>query len=118
MSRKSFYELCTKLHLFVEETDRVRRLMPVEVQVVSFLYFISVKGHHRKTANAFGISTASVWTINKKVFYAITNFSGSEFIKLPTDEKNVKELINLRTRKFSQCVGTMDDTNIEIAKLN
>ena len=102
MSRKSFYELCTKLHLFAEETDRVRRLMPVEVQVVSFLYFISVKGHHRKTANA----------------YAITNFSGSEFIKLPTDEKNVKELINLRTRKFSQCVGTIDDTNIEIAKLN
>ena len=46
--------------------------MSVEVQVASSLYFINVESRHRKTANAFGISRASVSAIITRVPYAIT----------------------------------------------
>ena len=92
--------------------------MSVEVQVASFLYFIGLEGRHRKTTNAFGISRASALVIIKIVFYAIADFLGPELIKLPTTENNVRELTNLETREFSQCIGTIDDTHIEITELN
>ena len=46
----------------------------------------------------------------KRVSYASTNFLGPELIKLQTTENNVKEPTNLRTRRFPQCVGIIDDT--------
>ena len=75
---------------------------------------------HRKTANAFGISRASVSAIIKRVSYAITTFSGREPIKLPMTVNKVKELTNkfLGTHEFPHCIGTKDDTHIEAAELN
>ena len=96
--------------------------MSVEVQIASFLDYISFKVRHRKTTNASGISRALVWAIIKRVFhsYAITPFLGSRLIKLPTIENKVKELTNriLGTHEFSQCIEAIDDTCNEMAELN
>ena len=58
--------------------------------------------------------------IIKRVSYAITTFSGPEPIKLPTTENKMKELTNklLGTHEFPQCIGTLDDTDVEIVELN
>ena len=74
MSRKSFYELCDMLRPCLEKKrTRLRTRLSVEVQVCSFLYYISDKGLYRKTANAFGISRASISEIIRRVSYAVTN---------------------------------------------
>ena len=75
MSQKSFYELCHMLRPYLEKKcTRLRTPVSVEAQVGSFLYYISNEGRYRKTANAFGISKASISGIIRRVSYAITAF--------------------------------------------
>ena len=58
--------------------------------------------------------------IIKRVSYAIATFSGPKPIKLPTPENKVKEVTNklLGTNEFSQCVGTIDETDAGIVEQN
>ena len=109
------------MHPYLQKKqNRLRIPVSVEVQVASFLSCISVEGRHRKTTNAFGISRASVLAIIRKVSYIITTFLGQELIKLPTTKELLKKLTNklLGTQEFPQCIGTTDDTYIEIAELH
>ena len=83
MSRKSFYELCHMLRPYLgKKCTRFKTPVSVEAQVGlpplpqvgSFLYYLSNKGRYRKTANAFGISKASISGIIKRISYAVTVF--------------------------------------------
>ena len=62
VSRKSIYELYTKLHLYLQKKWRmsIRSPMSVEVQVVYYC-----RRPRTKTTNAFSISRASLWGTHK-----------------------------------------------------
>lgn len=66
---------------------------PLEVvkQVAVTLYYLSDKGHLRKTANAFGLLHQVVSKIIRKVYKAITVHLGSRYIKLPLTKNEVKD---------------------------
>ena len=76
-----------------KKRTRLRTPISVEAQVDSFLYYISDEGHYRKTANAFGISRASISGIIGRLSYAVTTFVGPKLIRLPTNEGEVQELL-------------------------
>ena len=101
------------------KTD-LRSPISVDVQAVSFLYYIRSKWRYRKIANAFDISRASVSTIINKVSYTTATHLGPELTKLPTTENKVNNLADkfLETYRFPQCVGAIDDTHVDIAGKN
>ena len=62
--------------------------MSLEVQVASFLYYISVEGRHMKATNVFHISSVSAII---KEFLMLSQPLGPGLIQLPTTEKKMKE---------------------------
>ena len=66
---------------YVETKAREETYPSVEAQVGSFLYYISDEGRYRKTANAFGISRASISGIIRRASHAVMTFVGSKLIR-------------------------------------
>ena len=54
----------------------------------------------RKTANAFGLSRASVSVVVRKVCKAISEQLGPQLIKLPKKEAEVTEKVNLFSTRY------------------
>ena len=111
MSQKSFYEFCDMLRPHLEKKrTRLRTPISVAVQVGSFLYYISDEDRYRKTANAFGISRASISRIIRRVSYAVMTLVGPKLIRLPTTGGEVQELTDryLEAHGFLQCIGAID----------
>ena len=119
MSRKSFYVSCDMLRPYLEKKHtRLKTPISAEARVDSFLYYISVEGRHRKTANPFGISRASISGIIRRVFYAVTTFVRPKPVRLPTTEVEAQELTDgyLEAHGFPQCIGAIDGTHTEITE--
>jgi len=117
MSRKNFTELCDMLRPYLQrKSTKMREPISVETQIAAFLYYISDEGRYRKTANAFGISRASVSIIVKKVSCEIVKHLASVFIKLPTTKEETENLTTefFEAHGFPQCIGAIDGTHIEI----
>ena len=97
----------SRVTLFVETISRKETylsVISVEAQVDSFLYYISDEGRYRKTANAFGMSRASISGIIRRVIYNVTRFLGPKLIKLLTTEGEIQELTDrylARSTRFS-----------------
>ena len=119
MWRKSFYGLCDMLRPYLEK-KRTRLGTPIsaEAQVGSFLFYNSDDDRYRKTANAFGISRASISEIIRRASYTVTTFVGAKLIRLPTTEGEVQELTDgyLEARSFPQCICAIDEVHIEMAE--
>ena len=83
-----------------------KRAIPDEFQVVVYLYYISGEGRYCKTANAFGVSLASISSIIRRVLLVVATFLGHQLIKLQKSEVEVNELRYkfLETHGFSQCI--------------
>jgi hypothetical protein len=117
MQKHNFEQLCAELKPFVEKrTTNMRSPISVECQIAATLYYLADEGRLRKTANAFGISRASVSLIVRRVTKAISLHLGPIYIKLPLTEEAVKDKV---TRFYSsflvpQCLGAIDGTHIEI----
>ena len=69
--------LQTVKSVFGKKTTQMRTPISVEFQVGIFLYYISYEGRYQKTANAFGISRASVMNIIKNTPHTILKFIGN-----------------------------------------
>lgn len=68
---------------------------------------------YRKVANAFGISRSSGSIIVRRVCAAISEYLGPIYVRLPTSEREVQELISqFRVYGFPQCKGAVDGTRI------
>ena len=103
MSRPTFLLLCEELRPFVQKKATNMRLsMDVKRQVASTLYYLSDEGRIRKTANAFGLSRSVISNIIRRICIAITVHLGSKYIKLPSTEAEVKELVSKFYKRFSQ----------------
>ena len=81
-------------------------------------YYISDEGCCRKIPNTLRISKASISGIIRRVSYAVATFVGSKLIRLPTTEVEVEELTGgyLGAHGFTQCIGAIDGTHVEIAE--
>ena len=115
MLRKSFYD--------VETISREETYPSLDSNICRgasrlILYYISNEGPYRKTANAFGISRASISGIIRRVFYAVTTSVDPKLIRLPNTEGEVQELTDgyLAANRFPQCIGVIDGTHIEVAE--
>ena len=97
---------------------QLRTPVSAEVQIGSFLYFVSDEGRYRKTANAFGISRASVSGVIRRESYAITKSVDPKLIRSPTSQEEFQVLTDryLEAHGFLQCIGAIDGTHIEIAE--
>ena len=75
-----------------KKRTRLRTPISVKAQLGSFLYYISDKDRYRKTANAFGISIASISGNIRRVSYAVATFVGPKLIRLHTTEGEIQVL--------------------------
>lgn len=117
LQKHNFERLCAELKPFIEKKQtNIRSPISVECQVAATLYYLSDEGRLRKTANAFGISRASVSLIIRRVTKAISLHLGPRYIQLPFTEDAVKEKVTNFYDSFSvpQCLGAIDGTHIEI----
>lgn len=117
MSHPTFMELCEDLRPLLErKSTRMRRPISVETQVAVTLYYLSDEGRYRKVANAFGISRSSVSIIVRRVCAAISEYLGPSYVRLPTSEREVQELVSqfYVYHGFPQCMGAIDGTHIPI----
>ena len=82
------------------------------------LYFLKDQGCLIMTANAFGVAHCTVSVVVRKVCDLITNVLGAKYIKLPTTDQEMKDLIDGMENKygFPQAFGCVDGTHIPIAQ--
>ena len=73
--------------IFAEETESSKK---ANVSRDSSGVLYQCRKSHKKTANGFGVSRASVSAMIKRVLYAITTFSGPKPMDLRATEKKVK----------------------------
>ena len=117
MTKQSFHELCEIVHPhLVKKTTRFRVPVSADTQVAIFLYYISDEGRYRKVANAFGLSRSTVSITIFKVGGVIVAILGPMYMKLPTTEDDVRDLVDnfQSVHGFPQCLGAIDGTHIEI----
>ncbi|XP_022796273.1 protein ANTAGONIST OF LIKE HETEROCHROMATIN PROTEIN 1-like [Stylophora pistillata] len=117
MSHPTFMELCEDLRPLLErKSTRMRRPISVETQIAVTLYYLSDEGRYRKVANAFGISRSSVSIIVRRVCAAISEYLGPSYVRLPTSEQEVQELVSQFNvyHGFPLCMGAVDGTHILI----
>ena len=94
----------------------MRSPVGVVKQVACTLYYLSDEGRLRKTANAFGLSRQVVSKIVRKVCKALTVHLGPRYIGLPSNEVEVKNLVEnfYQAHNFPQSLGAIDCTHIDI----
>ena len=117
MSRESLNSLAEELRPHIEGNNTIMRTtVDVVKQVAVTLHYLSDEGRMRKTANAFGLSRQAVSKIVRKVCKAIMIHLGPKYINLPSTEEEVYNLVKKfhRAHGFSQCLGAIDGTHIEI----
>ena len=94
VSRDSLYNLAEELRPYIQrKATNMRSPVGVVKKVACTLYYLSDEGHLRKTANAFGLSWQVVSKIVRKVCKAITVHLGPRYIGLPSNEVEVKNLV-------------------------
>ena len=114
MSQLSFEKLYTELRPYIQKSKtRFRDPISVEKQVAAILYYFAYKGRMRKVANSFGIGKSKVSKIIRHAAQAISKYLGSKYIVLPTNEKDIEEMVSnfYNSHGFPQCVGAVDGTH-------
>ena len=93
-------------------------MLSVEKQLAFTLYFLKDQGSLSVTANAFGIAFCTVSMIVRKVCDVIATVLGPKYIKLPSTEQEMKDLVKGMKNKygFPQAFGCVDGTHIAISQ--
>ena len=91
-------------------------MLSVEKQLALTLYFLKDQGSLSMTANAFGIARCTVSVIVRKVCDVIARVLGPKYIKLPSTEQQMKDIVKGMEDKygFPQAFGCVGGTHIAI----
>ena len=120
MERDHFMALADELRPFIQPGISPRGLdvLSVEKQLAMTLYFLKDQGSLAMTANGFGVAFCTVSVVVRKVCYIITNVLGPKYIKLPTTNEQINELVTGMENKygFSQGFGCVDGTHITVTQ--
>ena len=119
MSQESFEKLCTGLRPCIQKNkNRFRDPISVEKQVSATLYYFADEGRMRKVANSFGIGKSTVSKIIGSVTDAVSNYLGSKYIVLRTNEKDIEEMTSnfYNSHGFPQCIGAVDGTHVGVKR--
>ncbi|XP_035030944.1 putative nuclease HARBI1 [Hippoglossus stenolepis] len=117
MSRSALMHLSERLRPHVEgAATKMRAPVDVLTKVACTLFYLNDEGRLRKTANAFGLSRQVVSVIIRRVCKAITVFLGPDYVKKPSTEPEVEDLVvNFQqTHGLPQCLGAVACTHIEV----
>ena len=116
MSRTLFNYLCSKLREQIERQDtRLRCAIPVDRRVAITLWRLATNADYRSTGHIFGVAKGTVCVIVHEVCDAIVRVLMKKYIKFPSGNQ-LTEVLNgfERCHGFSQFVGAVDGTHIEI----
>lgn len=91
-------------------------VLSVKKQLALTLYFLKDRGSLSMTANAFGIACCTVSVIVRKVCDVIARVWGPKYIKLPSTEQQMKDIVKGMEDKygFPQAFGCVGGTHIAI----
>ena len=117
-SRENFMDLVEKVRPFLSTDPRSFRpdALTVEKKVAITLYYLKDQGHYRMTCNNFGISLPCLSRTTKAVCATIILVMGPEYLKLPKNVDEIKDLISRFENRFGfpQAFGCLDGTHIPI----
>ena len=114
LTRSSFFFLCEQLRPHIErQTTVIRQPVDVERQMAVTLYYLSIEGRLRKTANSFGLSRSTVLIVILRVCHAISKHLGPLYIQLPKTVAEVEEKTQnfMKNFQFPQRLGAVDGTH-------
>ena len=118
MDRASFLELVEKVRPLLEPDPQNFRpdVMSVEKKVAMTLYYLKDQGSYRMTCNSFGVSLPSLSRTAKAVCAGINAVLGPEYLRLPKDVNEMKEIMGRFENRFGfpQAFGCLDGTHIPI----
>ena len=82
------------------------------------LYYLADESRMRKVANSFGIGKSTVSEIIRRVTQAISKYLGNKYIVLPTNEKDIEEMVSnfYNSHGFPQCIGAVDGTHVGVKR--
>ena len=82
------------------------------------LYYFADEGRMRKVANSFGIGKSTVSKIIGSVTDAVSNYLGSKYIALRTNEKDIEEMTSnfYNSHGFPQCIGAVNGTHVGVKR--
>ena len=114
-----FGKLCDELREYISpDPEAMRRdVISSEKRLAIVLYYLKDQGSLRMTANAFGVSVATVSVSLRKVCGAICKL-GPKYIKFPLTTEEIKGAALEFEKKFHfpQVIGCIDGTHIPIRK--
>lgn len=118
MNRDVFVVLADKIRPFVEPTRSPRGddVLSVQKQLAMTLYYLKDQGSINMTANTFGVAMCTVSMVVRKVCSVLVHECGRDYLKMPTTEQEMMELIAKMEHKygFPQAFGCIDGTHIPI----
>ena len=116
MNRDHFMQLVERLRPFLQHDPRNFRpdALSVEKKVAVTLYYLNDQGSYRMTCNNFGISLPCLSKTMRAVCTSINTAMGSDYLRLPKDSDEMKELIARFENCFGfpQAFGCLDGTHI------
>ena len=120
MDRHVFMAIADGLRPYLQPRGRSPRgldVLSVEKQLAFALYFLKDQGSLSMTANAFRIAFFTVSMTVRKVCDVIATVLGPMYIKLPSTEQEMKDLVKSVKNKygFPQAFGCVDGTQFAIS---
>lgn len=121
MDRDVFMSLADEIRPYFQPGRSPRGLdvLSVEKQLALTLYLVlKDQGSLSMTANTFGVAFCTVSVIFRKVCDVITTVLGPQYIKLPSTDEQMKDLVKGMEDKhgFPQAFGCVDGTHIAITQ--
>ena len=120
MTRETFFKITdeVKQYLQPQRSPRGKDVLSVEKQLAIMLYYLKDQGSLAMTANSFGIALCTASLVVKKVCDVLTTVLGPQYIKLPSTDSEMNELVcGMENRyRFPQAFGCVDGTHIHISQ--
>nr|ADD38700.1 nuclease HARBI1 [Lepeophtheirus salmonis] len=120
MTQMTFRILTDELRPYLISSDETAIIKDPAKQMALTLYTLTQNISMMESGLLFGVSQNSVVNIVKKVCKAISLHLGPKYLKWPSDQNEVEELVRCFEREhgFPQCIGAIDNFFIQTRRSN